>query len=302
MKKIKAILAKHLTHLAPNNNKIITKSALIVGLISILGNGIFLSCVQDDDYKVPTFEIVEPNITTNTTISIVKSMYTYSLVDFAQANNGGELIFEGYVVSTDEAGNFYKLLAIQDTPENPTAAIQLDIDDPALFDLYKPGRKVYVTLNPEGLPPLGMTKINGVLHIGAIQGTSVGRISLNSYFKYIKRSAEIATLVPKLVTPSQFNDSLLNMLLQIDHVELSIGEVGLPYGNAANTFTVSRTLKNCEDGSTILLRNSGFADFKGELFPTGQGSIVSVFSKFNSEYQLFIRDTDDVIFDGTRCD
>ena len=75
-----------------------------------------ISCVQDDDYDIPTVEVTEPNIESNTTISIIKSMYTSSLVDFTAASNGGELIMEGYVVSNDEAGNFYKVLILQDAP------------------------------------------------------------------------------------------------------------------------------------------------------------------------------------------
>ena len=265
-------------------------SILFLGLIVV-------SCVQDDDYNIPTLEIVEPNITANTTISIVKSMYAGTLVDFTEASNGGELIIEGYVVSNDEAGNFYKVLVLQDAPENPTAAIQLDIDVTALYSKYKPGRKVYVKLNG-----LGMTNLNGVLHIGSIEGNSVGRISATNYEDYIIRSSEITTLVPKLITPSQYNDNMINMLVQLDNMQLSGSEVGQPYANADDTFTVNRKLKNCDDNSETILRNSGFASFKNELFPTGKGSIVAIFSKYNSDYQLFIRDTEDVDFEGNRCD
>ena len=274
------------------------KTNRILSLMSILFLGlIVVSCVQDDDYNIPTLEIVEPNITANTTISIVKSMYAGTLVDFTEASNGGELIIEGYVVSNDEAGNFYKVLVLQDAPENPTAAIQLDIDVTALYSKYKPGRKVYVKLNG-----LGMTSLNGVLHIGSIEGNSVGRISATNYEDYIIRSSEITTLVPKLITPSQYNDNMINMLVQLDNMQLSGSEVGQPYANADDTFTVNRKLKNCDDNSETILRNSGFASFKNELFPTGKGSIVAIFSKYNSDYQLFIRDTEDVDFEGNRCD
>ena len=246
------------------------KTNRILSLMSILFLGlIVVSCVQDDDYNIPTLEIVEPNITANTTISI----------------------------SNDEAGNFYKVLVLQDSPENPTAAIQLDIDVTALYSKYKPGRKVYVKLNG-----LGMTNLNGVLHIGSIEGNSVGRISATNYEDYIIRSSEITTLVPKLITPSQYNDNMINMLVQLDNMQLSGSEVGQPYANADDTFTVNRKLKNCDDNSETILRNSGFASFKNELFPTGKGSIVAIFSKYNSDYQLFIRDTEDVDFEGNRCD
>jgi len=280
----------------------IMKTSRILSFMSILCVGILFSCVQDDDYQVPNLEVVEPNIEANTTISLVKQMYTDAMVDFGTASNGGELIIEGYVVSNDEAGNFYKILSIQDAPENPTAAIQLDIDDPTLYDLYKPGRKVYVRLNPANKPALGMDNLNGVLHIGRVSGTSVERMSLANYQDYIVRSAEVATMVPKVVTPADYGDDLINMLVQIDNMQLSLAEVGQPYANAGDTFTVNRYLKNCEDGSQTIIRNSGFADFKNQPFPTGSGSIVAVFSKYNSDYQLFIRDTDDVTFNGERCD
>ncbi|MBD0834001.1 DUF5689 domain-containing protein [Aestuariibaculum suncheonense] len=257
----------------------------------------FTSCVHDDDYSIPNLEVEEPSIEANTTISIVKDMYDGSLVDFDEANNGGELIIEGYVVSNDEAGNFYKILVIQDKPEDPTAAIQLDVDVTSLYALYKPGQKVYVKLNG-----LVMDELNSVLHIGAADGTSVGRISAFDYDDYIIRSTVVATIVPKVISPSEYNDNYINMLVQIDNMQLSSAEVGQPYANADNTFTKNRYLKNCEDNSQTIIRNSGFADFKNELFPVGQGSIVAVFSKYNSDYQLFIRDTEDVMFDSSRCD
>lgn len=277
-----------------NMSKTNTFLPLTLVLIAMLSVS---SCVHDDDYKIPSVEITEPNITANTSINIVKDMYAGSLVDFDEANNGGELIMEGYVVSNDEAGNFYKVLIIQDAPENPTAAIQLDVDVTSLYSTYKPGRKVYVKLNG-----LGMDDMNGVLHIGSINGTSIERISAVNYEDYIIRSSEVATIVPKVITPSQYNDSYINMLVQIDDMQLSSSEIGQPYANADDTYTVNRHLKNCVDNSQTILRNSGFASFKGQEFPQGRGSIVAVFSKYNSDYQLFIRDTDDVMFNNDRCD
>jgi hypothetical protein len=269
---------------------------LILALIPIMVLT-FSSCVEDDDYKIPSIEIVEPDITANTTISIVKSMYAGNLVDFDESNNGGELIIEGYVVSNDEAGNLYKVLIIQDAPENPTAAIQLDVDVTSMYAMYKPGRKVYVKLNG-----LGMDEMNGVLHIGSIEGNTVGRISAVNYDEFIIRSGEVATMVPLVVSPSQFSDSYINMLVQLDDMQLRSEELGQPYANADDTFTVNRYLKSCTDESETILRNSGFSSFKAQAFPQGRGSIVAIFSKYNSDYQLFIRDTDDVMFDNERCD
>jgi len=273
------------------------KTNRILSIMTVLFLGVMTSCIHDDDYNIPNLEFVEPDIQANTTISIVKSMYNGSLVDFSEASNGGEPIIEGYVVSNDEAGNFYKVLIIQDAPENPTAAIQLDVDVTSLYAKYKPGRKIYVKLNG-----LGMDDFNGVLHIGSIEGSTVGRISAVNYEDYIIRSSEVATLVPKIITPADYNDSYINMLVQIDNMQLRSEELGQPYGYADNTYSVNRYLKNCIDDSETILRNSGFASFKGQEFPQGRGSIIAVFSKYNSDYQLFIRDTEDVMFNNDRCD
>ncbi|MGM5470605.1 DUF5689 domain-containing protein [Flavobacteriaceae bacterium LMO-SS05] len=273
------------------------KANYILNVISIFLLGVLVSCVQDEDYNIPTLEITEPTLQANTTISLVKRMYVDRFVDFNEANNGGELIIEGYVVSNDESGNLYKVLMIQDAPENPTAAIQLDVDVTSLYSKYKPGRKVFVKLNG-----LGMDNLNGVLHIGSVIGASVGSISATNYEDYIIRSNEVATLVPKLITADQYKDDYLNMLVQIDHMQLSLPELGSAYANPNDTFTVNRYLKNCEDDSQTIIRNSGFASFKSEEFPTGSGSIVAIFSKYNTDYQLYIRDTPDVMFNGKRCD
>lgn len=266
-------------------------------LLSVLLFYILSACVKDDDYNIPNVEFEEPDITTNTTISIVKSMHSYDLVDFNEASNDGELILSGYVVSNDEAGNFYKTIIIQDAPENPTAAIQIDIDVSSLFGEYKPGRKVYVKLNG-----LGLDKLNGVLHIGAVSGTTVGRILASEYKKHIIRSNEIVPIVPLVITPSQFQNDYINMLVQLNDMQLNDNEVGESYANPNNTYSVNRVLKNCEDDSEAILRNSGYSDFKNQLFPTGNGSIVAVFSKYNSTFQLFVRDTDDVSFEEERCE
>ncbi len=279
-------------------NTIMKKINTIIKLaLSVIMALAITACVYDDDYKIPTLDAEEPNLETNTTIAIVKEMYAGSLVDFNEATNDSDLILEGYVVSNDEAGNFYKVLAIQDKPENPTAAIQLDIDATALYAQYEPGRKVYVKLNG-----LAMDEVNGVLHIGAISGTSVGRISAFNYTNHVVRSTQTATLVPLVVTPATVNDSHINMLVQLDNMQLRDEEVGKPYANANNTYTVNRYLKNCDDESLTILRNSGYSDFKNQEFPTGQGAIVAVFSKYNSDYQLFIRDTNDIMFDNERCE
>lgn len=268
-----------------------------LSLMAIVLFGTLTSCVQDDDFDTPPLAVNDMELETNTTLSALKQMYasTNSLVAFTDDNAG--LVVSGYVVSNDEAGNFYKTLIIQDAPENPTAALQIDVDVTSLFSFYKPGQKIYVKLDG-----LGLDNVNGVLHIGNLIDGGIERISAVNYQNFIVRSAERATMVPKVITPADYDDSLINILVQIENMQVRSSDVGLGYGNLDNTFSVNRYLKNCDDDSETVLRNSGFADFKNHIMPEGNGTITAVFSKYNSTFQLFIRDTEDVNFDGVRCD
>ena len=50
------------------------------------------------------------------------------------------------------------------------------------------------------------------------------------------------------------------------------------------------------------MRNSGYSNFKDQLLPEGKGSVVAIFSNYYEDYQLYLRDTDDVKFTQPRCD
>ena len=81
---------------------------------------------------------------------------------------------EAYVISSDEGGNFYKQLVIQDAPENPTAAIVVQVDKNPLFTQYEFGRKVYIKLNG-----LSVGEDNGVIQLGRLEGDQLERIPGN---------------------------------------------------------------------------------------------------------------------------
>ncbi len=59
---------------------------------------------------------------------------------------------------------------------------------------------------------------------------------------------------------------------------------------------------SCNLIDEVILRNSGYSDFKNKLLPTGKGSIIAVFSNYYDDFQLYIRNPDDVEFSDERCD
>ena len=150
-----------------------------------------LSCVKDSDFTAPEITCSEPQLTATNNISELKEMYNFggpTVIDT-------DVIIEGYVVSSDESGNIFKTLSIQDKPENPTAGIKIAIDETNLYATYAIGQKVYVKLKG-----LAIGYSFGSFQIGQASGAELARISAYEVKNHIIRSCEIATVVPKKVT------------------------------------------------------------------------------------------------------
>ena len=265
------------------------KIALIISLFS--------GCVKDSDFSTPNVDCVEPEITVTNTIQQVKEIYFFGGATEIEE----DVIIEGYVVSNDEAGNIYKTISIQDKPENPTAAIKLSIDQSDLYTTYNVGRKIYVKLKG-----LAVGYSYGSFQIGKANGKELDRIPSTEVKKYIVRSCEVAEIVPKLVEISELNEDLLEMLIKIKNVQFNNSELGYPYANLDNSSTVDRKLESvnsdCSLLGSVIVRNSGYSDFKNELLPEGKGIITAILSNYYDDFQLYVRDTEDLNFSEARCD
>ncbi|WP_456378938.1 DUF5689 domain-containing protein [Lutibacter sp.] len=273
------------------------KTNIIYKLVAILlFISFFLGCVKDQDFSTPTVDCSEPEITVTNTIQQVKDMYTFGGATVIET----DVVIEGYVVSSDKSGNIYKSISIQDTPENPTSAIKISIDKTNLYTKYDVGRKIYVKLKG-----LAVGYSFGSIQIGQVVGGELTRISAFEVKNHIFRSCEVAEITPKKVTISELNKELLEMLIEIENVQFKTNDLGLSYANVENTETVNRVLESfnskCNLTNEILLRNSGYSKFKNELLPEGKGSVIAVFSNFYDDFQLYIRDTNDVKFTEERC-
>src|SRR5690606_12593208 len=119
---------------------------------------------------------------------------------------------------------------------------------------------------------------------------------------YVFRSGEVAEIVPTPISINQANSAKLNTLVKLEQVKFADSELGEHYGNLEDTFSVNRTVESCDTGETIIMRNSGFANFKNEALPEGSGDITAVLSRFNDDFQIYIRDTEDVVLDQERCE
>src|SRR5690554_5212707 len=110
------------------------------------------SCVKDDDFSVPEINVEDPDVNVNTTIASVKAMYRGFEPKIIETGDGStnEMYLEAYVISSDESGNLYKQLFIQDSPENPTAGVSISTNATDLYAKLEPGRKIYLRVDEIG--------------------------------------------------------------------------------------------------------------------------------------------------------
>ena len=273
------------------------------------------------------------NLTANLTIKELRNLYKGSNVLFAP---GSDKVVEGYIVSSDIKGNFFKNIYIQDKPENPTAAIQVLADENNLFQSYPIGSKVVIRLDRLYLGEA----FGDILSLGYLDGSDVDRIDRGDISKFIINTGVRADIIPtpaqlgagNIVTIDEYYDHDDNpltpdiirlidhdndpatplqaaqvtapqgILIKVDNVQMPKSTIGEAYAFYSGTTSANRIIESCETGNSIILRNSGFADFANQQFPTGKGSIVAVSSSFGSTAQLLIRSTADVDLSGVRCD
>ena len=265
----------------------------IVSIVALLALYLVMACVKDRNFEPPKANCPS-DISANITITELKSLYVDELIQIQE-----DLVIEGYVVSSDLAGNFFGTLHIQDSPTNPTQGLQLEVDlrDSHLF--YEVGSKIL--LKTKGLY-LGMSK--GVIKLGgvfsAFGNPSVGRLPAAKVGQHLFNSCDpMQELEPAKTSINELDDSMISTLIQLNNMEVSLIQVGQSF--AEKEEETIRTLINCEDLELELL-NSGYSDFQASPLPEGNGTITGVLIKENKDYQLVIRDTSDIDFTAMRCE
>jgi hypothetical protein len=270
-----------------------------------------VSCVQDDEFETPDTTVGEEPFLNGPEITIG------AVAGISAQEDGDNFTFDetdqymvGYVNSSDEFGNFFEELILQDSPENPTVGIRVLIDVNPLFTRYEVGRKVYV--NTKGLT-LGIS--NGVLSLGVAGDSFIEKIPAALELSTILRSPEVATLVPLTLDLDELPEDedafdFTNLYVTINNVQFNRNSVLIdePLTYAAEPFDQfdgERILENCAGSTDIVLSTSTFADFAPLQLPAGSGSVTGVLTKnfFGDEYNIVINKIEDVMLDGTeRCD
>ncbi|MGB5274741.1 MAG: DUF5689 domain-containing protein [Flavobacteriaceae bacterium] len=251
------------------------------------------SCVKDRQFGQPELGC-ESHLIVNATYGEVKYLYDYETVQIQD-----DLVIEGYVVSSDAAGNFFNVLHFQDRPKAPSEGLQIEIELRDSHLWYPVGSKIYIKL--KGLY-LGKSKGNFKLGgtFNSFGNLSVGRLPYTVLKEHLVLACEQGSVVvPQQLEIDSLKESSLNTLVVLKDVEVVAAELGMPF--ALEKVETLRRLNDCNDNEIALL-NSGYADFQALPLPEGKGTISGILQKDNSNFYLVIRDLNDIQFTNGRCE
>ena len=269
--------------------KIKTCLTIFISSIAIVVLFFSAACLKQTAYAQP----VNGN-DTDSLISIKALRKLHAMGNFEPITKS--MALEATIVANDEHDNLYKSISIQDS----SGGILLNLDGSSLYQTYPVGTTVRIRLQN-----LFLTDYRRMLQIVASIDTSSGQllttgIPVPLFSKFIKVVKENTNVVPMLVSFKNLADSLQGRLIKISNVEFSAADTNSTFADKKNKIGASRSLKFCS-GGTIYLRTSGYADFAGISLPKNNGDIVGIYSVYNYEKQLLLRDTSDILFRSKRC-
>lgn len=265
------------------------KKTIILAFTAIFSLSLFFSSCVDQKFENPT-TCSEVDLTATHTIQDLLVLYQGETFEITE-----DIIIEGTVTSSDEFGNFYKELVIEDE----TGALSISIDASYLYTKYPLGQKVFVKCKGLYLGEYGeVVKLGsiyeeyGYLNFGRIQGSAV----IDAHFI---NSCENNPIEPKTISLSEVGLLNLYKLVKIENVQFNASELGSTWADVENLETINHNIIDV-DGRSLIVRTSGYSKFARDTLPDGNGSIIGILSKYNSDYQLFIRSIDDVSMEGNR--
>lgn len=265
------------------------------------------SCVDKDEWDTPPIACNNKFDAPNITLADFKAMAPatgYVLIT-------EDKIFDAYVISSDENGNFYKTISFQDKPENPTAGLQMEVDRASNYADFPVG--THIRINAKGLR-LGLDR--GTVKIGSVDPNfAIGRIPGSLFSRYISAVCDGNQMEVVNITPTELasltvaaDPKYINTLVTVPNVQFNISEI-YPVNKTYIDYVAGAGVdsdRKIEDaaGGSATLRSSGFASYGATLLPKGSGSLTFVVSRYNANYQMLIRSLKDVNIPatGTRFD
>ncbi|MGM0496954.1 MAG: DUF5689 domain-containing protein [Bacteroidota bacterium] len=240
------------------------------------------SCVDED------FDMPPENTLPEDTLS---EDGEYTIQELKELGADGDYVFSdtasvfGVVTMDDKLGNIYKTAYIQDE----TGAIALH--QSGFGGIYQ-GDSVRVYLKG-----LQVGTYNKLFQIDAPDGEG---FSLDSHIVKLDVNVEVQ---PKLVSiPDLKNNTpeYQGELVKLENVQFISADTSKTFADTTGENQDQNTYLIDNEGNTVMIRTSGFANFAGEPVPDGNGSFIGILSQYREDRQLLIRNPEELEMEDPR--
>ena len=236
--------------------------------------------LEQDVAPMPTFDGEA-----NTTIAELLAMHTIGSEDSYDTIPAGTIIC-GVVTTSDEWGNNYKYLNIEDE----TGGIQIKIDNKALYNKYKVGQRLYVKCDGLVLGDYRKLPQLGLWANGSMQAIPNAKTYLYLFPDGVPNPIQPTIVMTSIPSANDIPATSYNRLVRLEgatFVEAGLATFSDP--NASTSHDIKMT-----DGTTITLRTSNYATFASETLPVGTGNITGILTRYNNYVQLVISSLNDL--------
>ena len=262
--------------------------------IGIILLALLVSLSSCKKWEAPEFQAPEyTGKKANKTIADIKARHTVlsqNVLDSICRYSGERFIVKAVVVSSDEGGNCYKYLTVQDQ----TGGIEIEIEQSSLFNEYPVGQIVY--LNCDGLV---VGDYRNKYQIGWIYENSIGRINYMMLGRYLSKDGlpsmdNINELSPcggicEINSDADLSDQKVNCLCTIKKARFSSACHGLQL--ATDDVTCDRSL----DNFSIAVRTSNYAKFRNIIIDaTKEYDLTGILTIYKNNYQFTLRTAEDM--------
>lgn len=242
---------------------------------------LLMAAVASCDKELDVAPVLSYDGSANMTIAELTALHTIGESDSYDTIPEGTII-SGTIISSDQAGNCYKYLTIQDE----TGGIQVKVDNSSLYPKYQIGQKIFIECKDLVIGDYRKNPQLGFWNDGSMTG-----IASSLEPQYLYRDGIVGNEPAPLVINS-LNDVTADMYNRLVILkDCHFADPGSTYSEA--TANTSRNIV-MSDNSVIVLRTSNYADFAAQPLPNGTGDIIGILTIYNTTVQLTIRSLNDV--------
>jgi hypothetical protein len=270
------------------------KNVLLLYMFSVT------ACVPEMTFEPPQLDDPVSEIVANTRLSVLINSYLQSGEEIHTFSEAEEIWVQALVVSSDEAGNFYKRLTVQDLEGPDVRGLTVLVDLRSSYTRYPFGSILFI--NAAGLSLFGK---DGSFSLGYLNRDRAEAIPESLLDRFLRRTGAMQEPQTEIIQASQLNEKNINTRVRLTGVQFEREDLGKTYAaEPHDAYNAIRPLKICGDSAPLFLSTSVYADFKFEVLPESTFELEGLLVReYDEQMALVLNNPDDLNLESeARCD